>query len=191
MVVGMSLALASPAQAVPGQTLAIVCQGFGTDPDSIPHAMVLRPGEALTVETSGCNYTSFGTSLFGTYTYVDSSGTTQVVDPPVGNGVIVRLQVGSSVTFVAPSTDRASTWQFDILLYHGSDYYGDSHRFSISVCSGGVCPAEASIPTWVQSFQRASQSQACPDGWLPSWEQWPGAGAGGYVCTRGVPAYGS
>lgn len=188
--VGIALAGATPAQAVPGQYLSITCQGYGPEPVAIPHAVVLRPGEALTIDTSGCNYTGVNSSLFGTYTYVDSGGSTQVVDPPLVNGGTLPIEPGSSVTFVAPSTDRASNWQFSILLYHGSSYFGDSHQFYISVCTGGVCAADAPIPTWVQSFQRTSQAQECPSGWTASWEQWPGGGAGGFVCTRGIPAYG-
>lgn len=30
----------------------------------------------------------------------------------------------------------------------------------------------------------------CPEGWGPSWAQWPNGGTGGYVCVTTVPAYG-
>jgi hypothetical protein len=54
---------------------------------------------------------------------------------------------------------------------------------------------------WVQSYQRASASEACVaqpgetpwqeswgtnPGWAPSWEQWANAGRGGWVCSRNI-----
>jgi hypothetical protein len=186
----LSFAATSPAQAVPGRHLSITCQEGWSDAIVIARTLVLSPGETLVIDTSGCNYTGFGPTLAGTYTYVDDGGTTRVVEPGSGGGV-VPIQVGSSVSFVAPSVTRAATFQFSLVYYRGSNFYGESYQFSIAVCSGGVCPADAPVPTWVQSFQRTSQAQECPTGWAASWEQWPGGGAGGYVCTRGVPAYGA
>ncbi len=193
VLVGLVLAGATPAQAVPGQHLSITCQEGWSDPVVIPRTVVLSPGETLTIDTSGCNYTGYGLSLAGTYTYVYDDGTTitTIVVSPNPSGTVSPLQVGSSVTFVAPTDVQPATFQFSLLYYRGSNYFGESYQFSVAVCAGGVCPADEPVPTWVQSFQRASQSQDCPVGWAASWEQWPGAGAGGFVCTRGVPAYGS
>lgn len=188
--VALVFAAASPAQAVPGQHLSITCQqGFG-DPVVIARTLVLRPGEALVIDTSGCNYTGFGPSLSGTYTYVDDGGTTRVIDPQPSGGAY-PIQAGSSVLFVAPSATQAATFQFSLAFYAGSSYFGEVYQFSIAICSDGVCATDAPVPTWVQSFQRTSQAQECPTGWAASWEQWPGGGAGGFVCTRGVPAYGA
>jgi len=54
---------------------------------------------------------------------------------------------------------------------------------------------------WLQSYQRASQTEACtaqpgetpwqaswgPDSsWNRSWEQWPNGGTGGWTCTRSI-----
>jgi hypothetical protein len=36
---------------------------------------------------------------------------------------------------------------------------------------------------WLQSVSRDSAEASCPDGYGPSWAQWPGNGAGGYVCN--------
>ena len=42
-----------------------------------------------------------------------------------------------------------------------------------------------SAPSWFQSYARGA-SVACLTGWNPSWAQWPGDGAGGYVCNREI-----
>lgn len=190
VVLGLGIAGSSPAQAVPGQHLSITCQEGWSDPVIISRTLVLSPGEALTIDTSGCNYTGVGSSLSGTYTYVDDDGTTVVVDPHPSGGVY-PIQPGSAVTFVAPSVTQPASFQFSLVFYRGSNFWGESYQYSVAVCAGGVCPSDVPVPTWVQSIQRASQSQECPDGWAASWEQWPGGGAGGFVCTRGIPAYGS
>ena len=59
----------------------------------------------------------------------------------------------------------------------------------------------AADSVWVQSYQRASQSEACTaqpgetpwqaswgtdSSWTPSWEQWANAGKGGWTCTRSI-----
>jgi len=64
----------------------------------------------------------------------------------------------------------------------------------------GARVAEADS-TWYQSYQRASQEQACVaqpgetprqdswgtnPGWSPSWEQWANNGNGGWVCSRSI-----
>ena len=45
------------------------------------------------------------------------------------------------------------------------------------------------LTPWHQAYQRASQDAACHAGWNPSWQQWPAAGTGGWVCERTVLAY--
>jgi hypothetical protein len=64
----------------------------------------------------------------------------------------------------------------------------------------GVRVAEADS-IWFQSYQRASQEEACVaqsgetpwqdswginPGWAPSWEQWANNGQGGWVCSRSI-----
>ncbi len=53
-----------------------------------------------------------------------------------------------------------------------------------------ACPIAPTIPDWNQAYARASVDDTCLPGWHPSWAQWPGAGAGGFVCDRAVPAFG-
>ena len=43
----------------------------------------------------------------------------------------------------------------------------------------------SSTPSWFQSYGRDA-AVACLAGWNPSWAQWPGSGAGGYVCNREI-----
>ena len=51
-----------------------------------------------------------------------------------------------------------------------------------------LCPAV--IPTWHQSFGRASSEALCPAGWVPSWAAWAQGSTGGWVCNREVPSLG-
>ena len=37
---------------------------------------------------------------------------------------------------------------------------------------------------WLQSVARESSEATCPEGWDPSWAQWPNDGAGGPTCNR-------
>jgi len=56
-------------------------------------------------------------------------------------------------------------------------------------------PAASADQTWYQAIGRPSADAPCPatnaedsaagwSQWAPSWEEWPGQGHGGYVCTR-------
>jgi hypothetical protein len=58
---------------------------------------------------------------------------------------------------------------------------------------GDALPAEEAmpIPDWVQQYQRGGVDVTCTEGWSPSWAFWANKGAGGFVCTRTVPMYGS
>ena len=62
-------------------------------------------------------------------------------------------------------------------------------------------PVTAADSVWVQSYERASQTEACSaqpgetpwqaswgtnPSWSPSWEQWANKGKGGWVCTRSI-----
>jgi hypothetical protein len=45
-------------------------------------------------------------------------------------------------------------------------------------------PRAAQGASWLQSVPRDSEDSECPDGWTPSWAQWPQDGAGGFTCDR-------
>ncbi len=45
-------------------------------------------------------------------------------------------------------------------------------------------PRAAQGAPWLQSVPRDSEDSECPDGWTPSWAQWPQDGAGGFTCDR-------
>lgn len=40
------------------------------------------------------------------------------------------------------------------------------------------------LPSWLRSYARAHETDACEAGWTPSWEEWPHAGSGGWTCTQ-------
>jgi hypothetical protein len=44
--------------------------------------------------------------------------------------------------------------------------------------------AEPAGEPWLLASTRDSAEAACPDGYDPSWAQWPGDGAGGFVCNK-------
>lgn len=45
-------------------------------------------------------------------------------------------------------------------------------------------PRAAQGAPWLQSIPRETMEADCPDGWAPSWAQWPEGGAGGPTCER-------
>lgn len=45
------------------------------------------------------------------------------------------------------------------------------------------------LTVWQQSYGRADSGGSCGSGWQPGWAQWPGDGAGGFVCNREIYAY--
>ena len=74
---------------------------------------------------------------------------------------------------------------------------------SLAVIAAGLTltPSASADSVQVQSYQRASQTEACaaqpgetpwqaswgPDSsWKPSWEQWANGGTGGWTCTRSI-----
>jgi hypothetical protein len=74
---------------------------------------------------------------------------------------------------------------------------------SLAVVAAGLTltPSASADSVQVQSYQRASQTEACaaqpgetpwqaswgPDSsWKPSWEQWANNGTGGWTCTRSI-----
>ena len=44
--------------------------------------------------------------------------------------------------------------------------------------------AELAGTPWLLSIGRDSAEESCPDGYNPSWAQWPSDGDGGYVCNK-------
>lgn len=49
-----------------------------------------------------------------------------------------------------------------------------------------VFGAKASASPWLQQTGRDSAEAPCPEGWGPSWAEWPNDHTGGWVCTREV-----
>jgi predicted outer membrane repeat protein/parallel beta-helix repeat protein len=41
-------------------------------------------------------------------------------------------------------------------------------------------------PAWLKATGRESQESTCPNGWAPSWAEWPGEGRGGFTCESSV-----
>jgi hypothetical protein len=79
---------------------------------------------------------------------------------------------------------------------------------AVVVVAGMLLGARVAVADsmWVQSYQRASSTEACvaqagetpwqaawgsDSSWSPSWEQWANKGAGGWVCTRIISWAGS
>jgi len=46
-----------------------------------------------------------------------------------------------------------------------------------------VIAGSRDLSIWHQSVGRESADSRCPAGWQSSWAQWPGEGAGGFVCN--------
>jgi hypothetical protein len=50
-------------------------------------------------------------------------------------------------------------------------------------------PTGRDLSIWHQSVGRESADSRCPAGWQSSWAQWPGEGAGGFVCNKMIYKY--
>ncbi|MCX6432905.1 MAG: hypothetical protein NTX29_08970, partial [Actinobacteria bacterium] len=61
----------------------------------------------------------------------------------------------------------------------GNGVAGGSGQVTITI--GTADPA----PSWFQAYARPA-SASCDPGWSSSWAQWPGDGAGGFVCNREI-----
>lgn len=101
----------------------------------------------------------------------------------------------TSVRFTGTATGGgASTAGFDV---RNSQGWWAPFYIIVTAADGAEPPApevveeEAGPPNaWLRMIVRPDKDGACPDGWGPSWAQWPNGGAGGYVCVQTIPAYG-
>lgn len=101
------------------------------------------------------------------YAYSNGLGTTVITATLEGvDGAGTALAAGSQVAAIGPT---GSNVPYDITY-------------------AGV-PSSKNLSIWHQATARSGPDQMCADGWSPSWELWPNAGAGGWVCQRDVYAY--
>ena len=68
-----------------------------------------------------------------------------------------------------------------------SNYSGQYYTLTVTLRTS----LTAVNPPWLQAVGRTTSTGACPDGWSPSYAQWPNGGAGGWVCEFVQPTYGS
>ena len=57
------------------------------------------------------------------------------------------------------------------------------------VMSFTIADGDPDKTIWYQSIGPDSNASTCPDGWQPSWAQWPNNGAGGFVCNKQTYRY--
>jgi hypothetical protein len=101
---------------------------------------------------------------------------------------------------VTTNLEAGVTYLFVVWLCPDANCYTDfTGQFDIQATGPGTVawsfiaadsPSGEGIPPWVQGYGRGASTDACKDGWDPSWEQWPNEGRGGWVCTRSVPSLG-
>lgn len=125
-----------------------------------------------------------------TVTWSALSSPSAVVQLLVPGNVLVDSRVGTgSVTYVFAA---------DMVVGGNSVLSAGTGTYSIS-CGVPALESEraseptsspAAIPAWVQAYGRASADAQCLEGWNPSWDLWPNAGKGGFVCQREIPSLG-
>lgn len=85
-------------------------------------------------------------------------------------------------------------WSVDTyvnVIDNGTQGYGGSATTSLLPAPPSPPAATSTdLMAWEQAYQRAGRDDACERGWSPSWQQWPNAGQGGWVCARSVRAFG-
>lgn len=156
----------------------------------------LSPGVAVT--DSGGAPTSLPTGSYAlqavSYQAADPPDDTTPVPIPIGD--LLNIQIGGArdLTVWHQSTARASVdascpsgwtpswaqWPNDGAGGHVCNrqiyaYYPDEPVPE----PGWVAPDTA----WQVAVGRADAQAPCPQGWTPSWAQWPNDGAGGFVCS--------
>ena len=101
------------------------------------------------------------------YAYTNGLGTTVITATLEGvDGAGTGLVAGSQVAGIGPS--------------------GSNVPYEITYAGA---PSTKNLSIWHQATARSGPDALCQDGWTPSWEQWPNAGAGGWVCQRDLYAY--
>lgn len=55
----------------------------------------------------------------------------------------------------------------------------DSGAFEVGPVVEGQLP-----PPWYQAIGRPTEASPCPEGYLPSWAEWPNEGKGGFTCEK-------
>lgn len=125
---------------------------------------------------------------------VDTTGQTDAsmsglphTNPPTASTTTQMKAIGTftSLGWSISSTYRsASTW---LLCPSVNGGYPLLTHFIDS--SNPPCAGSMDMTLWHLSIARGSMADECPQGYHPSWAQWPNGSTGGWVCNREVYAY--
>lgn len=156
---------------------------------------VLFPGVEVTLPAGGTVGLPTGQYTLQAVSYQAPGFPSDPASSPVPVGDLLRITIGGErdLTLWHQSTARASAdascpsgwtpswaqWPNDGAGGYTCDravyaYYPDEPYRE---------PGWAPATEWLVAVARPSADAACPDGWSPSWAQWPNDGAGGWVCV--------
>jgi hypothetical protein len=180
---GVSLAAAPAASAADLGSTTFACS---TGPDVVITvdgqvgdtftAQNLDRWDCITVTSSTAGIVTWATdgsaacSVPGSTDPVEFCGLTAYAPDGPGTTVTFALLAAGSTTWVAMQGDVGITIHFNVVASSAAD--------------------APPIPDWVQAYGRASADATCIEGWNPSWDLWPNAGTGGFVCQREIPSLG-
>ena len=171
-----SIAAAPAASARPLPSGTIIDNGDGTA--TVTYANLDGDGGIFLCEAS----VTVESCAFNTATYGLTSNLFTLTPSPV------TVQAGMTISLPNSATTTLPTGTWTIVLI--SDFGPGANELVAGARGVYIGAVGHPIPSWVQGYGRGSSADACLEGWTASWELWPNAGTGGYVCTRSIPSLG-
>ncbi|MBI1350242.1 MAG: hypothetical protein GC156_03910 [Actinomycetales bacterium] len=186
---GLGLVAAPAAHAADLGRMDFGCQG--TADDIYGDLPVVGSGSNLTVIVNG--------EVGDTFTIDEDNSDDCLVLTASGQSVSTLADLGG---FVSYGPDYGQLYD-DPLRYSDSDTVQyvingpgtfliqalDDTYYTILVNGGASQGGPKDLSIWLQSVGRWAQTDECPEGYNPSWAQWPNDGQGGWVCDKYTYAY--
>jgi hypothetical protein len=167
VVLGVGLATAAPAQAVP-----LEADIYANGCLEVDYRVPVGTTVALYYDGTDC--------VFDNYAFESGYGEPEVNDLTEGGEGWIAFTVQSNRDWGIswPANEDAEQYVTGCAVtYLEADYYDSV----VDLCGDGKGTPP---PSWYESYGRPSADAVCLEGWTPSWAQWMNAGTGGFTCDR-------
>jgi hypothetical protein len=153
----------------------------------------LAPG--LTVQNAAGHDAPLPAGAYSVQAYSDTSQDSGTQFGPVGDLLRIEIWVPRDLTIWLQSVSRESATAICASGWKPSWAQWPNEGAGGYVCNKKVYAyypdepvlepgAEGAGEPWLLAMTRDSANAVCPDGYSPSWAQWPGKGDGGFVCNK-------
>lgn len=153
----------------------------------------------LPISGSGSNYTVSVTGEVGdTFTIDEDNSDDCLVLNYLGQSVNTLADLGGFVTYGSRDTLYDNPLRYSdsdtveyVIQGAGTFYIQalDDTVYTIVVNGGTPTGGTKDLTVWIWSVGRWLETDTCPEGYNPSWAQWPNDGTGGWVCDKYTYAY--